>query len=199
MKLRYSPTSPYVRKVMIVAKETGLDGKIEIVETKLGPDSDILQQNPLGKVPTLIADDGQILFDSPVICEFLDSQSNGAKLFPPAGPARWKTLALQALGDGLLDASVARRVESMRPAASQSADWIAKQAGVMGRSLDLLEKKAAELDGPLTIGQVTVGCALGYLDFRFADDKWGKTRPKLAAWWEKFSQRPSVTATAPRG
>ena len=109
MKLRYSPTSPYARKVLIVAKETGLDGKIQIVETKLGPDSDIHQQNPLGKVPTMVLDDGTAIFDSPVICEYIDSQSTGAKMFPPAGPARWKALVMQGLADGLMDAGKARR------------------------------------------------------------------------------------------
>ncbi len=197
MKLRYSPTSPYVRKVMVVAKETGLDGKIQTVETKLGPDSDILQQNPLGKVPTMILDDGFVIFDSPVICEYVDSQSKGAKMFPPAGPARWKALAMQALGDGLMDASLSRRGEMMRPADKQSPDALTKQAGVMNRALDALEKRVGELDGPVTIGQVTVGCALGYLDLRFADDQWRKSRPKLAAWFEAFSKRPSMSSTVP--
>lgn len=197
MKLRYSSTSPYVRKVMVVAKETGLDGKIQTVETKLGPDSDILQQNPLGKVPTMILDDGFVIFDSPVICEYVDSQSKGAKMFPPAGPARWKALAMQALGDGLMDASLSRRGEMMRPADKQSPDALTKQAGVMNRALDALEKRVGELDGPVTIGQVTVGCALGYLDLRFADDQWRKSRPKLAAWFEAFSKRPSMSSTVP--
>lgn len=197
MKLRYSPTSPYVRKVMAVAVETGLDGKIEKVETKLGPDSDILQQNPLGKVPTMILDDGFVIFDSPVICEYVDSQSKGAKMFPPAGPARWKALALQALGDGLMDASLSRRGEMMRPADKQSPDALSKQAGVMNRALDMLERRVGELDGPVTIGQLTVGCALGYLDLRFADDQWRKSRPKLAAWFETFSKRPSMASTVP--
>lgn len=197
MKLRYSPTSPYVRKVMVVAKETGLDSKIQTVETKLGPDSDILQQNPLGKVPTMILDDGSVIFDSPVICEYVDNLAKGAKMFPPAGPARWKALAMQALGDGLMDASLARRGEMMRPADKQSPDALAKQAGVMARALDMLEKHVAELEGPITIGQITVGCALGYLDLRFADDQWRKKRPKLAAWFEKFSKRPSMASTAP--
>lgn len=197
MKLRYSSTSPYVRKVMVVAKETGLDGKIQTVETKLGPDSDILQQNPLGKVPTMILDDGFVIFDSPVICEYVDSQSKGAKMFPPAGPARWKALAMQALGDGLMDASLSRRGEMMRPADKQSPDALTKQAGVMNRALDALEKRVGELDGPVTIGQITVGCALGYLDLRFADDQWRKSRPKLTAWFEAFSKRPSMSSTVP--
>jgi glutathione S-transferase len=197
MKLRYSPTSPYARKVMVVAKETGLDGTIQIVETKLGPDSDITQQNPLGKVPTMVLDDGSAIFDSPVICEYVDSQSKGARMFPPAGPARWKALMMQALADGLMDASLARRGEMMRPADKQSADALNKQASVMARVLDTLEKRVAELDGPVTIGHVTVGCALGYLDLRFADDQWRKGRPKLAAWYEAFAKRPSMVASAP--
>jgi len=197
MKLRYSPTSPYARKVVVVAKETGLDGKIEVIETKLGPDSDIHQQNPLGKVPTMVLDDGTAIFDSPVICEYIDSIGPAAPLFPPAGPARWTAIRQAALADGIMDASQPRRRELLRPADKQSPDALKKQAGVMARVLDTLEKRVAELDGPVTIGQVTVGCALGYLDLRFADDQWRNGRPKLAAWYEAFAKRPSMVASAP--
>lgn len=198
MKLRYSPTSPYVRKIMVLAKEAGLDGKIEPVTTKT-TDAALWSENPIGKVPTLIMDDGSALFDSPVILEYLDSLHGGAKFIPPSGPQRWKALKLEALADGILDAAVLRRGESLRPPANQSPDFLAKQGQVVARCLDALEKDAASLDGPLTVGTITVGCALGYLDFRFAADAWRKGRSKLAAWYEAFSKRPSMASTVPPG
>ena len=199
MKLRYSPTSPYVRKVLAAAIETGLDKGIERVPVNFtDPKSDLPRQNPLGKVPTLVTDEGETLFDSPVICEYLDSKSAGAKLFPREGAPRWKALRLQALADGILDAAVGRRQEGMRPANMRSKDVDAKQATAVERSLDALEGDAGALEGALTIGQVAVGCALGYLDFRFAPDRWREKRPKLAAWYDKFSKRPSMAATAPK-
>ncbi|MFO0995790.1 MAG: glutathione S-transferase N-terminal domain-containing protein [Alphaproteobacteria bacterium] len=196
MKLRYSPTSPYVRKVMVLAKEAGLDRKIEAVTTNT-TDPALWGENPLGKVPAFVTDDGTVLFDSPVILEYLDSLHAGAKFIPPSGPQRWKALTLEALADGILDAALLRRGESLRPQANQSAEFFAKQGQVIERSLDVLEKDVASLNGPLTVGIITVGCALGYLDFRFAADAWRKGRPKLAAWYEAFSKRPSMASTAP--
>jgi len=199
IKLISHPFSPYGRKVKITAAMKGVDGDIQMdtADTNKPVNEELRAQNPLSKIPVMIAADGMHIYDSPVICEYVDSQSKGAKMFPPAGPARWKALAMQALGDGLMDASLSRRGEMMRPADKQSPDALTKQAGVMNRALDTLEKRIAELDGPVTIGQVTVGCALGYLDLRFADDQWRKSRPKLAAWFEAFSKRPSMSSTVP--
>lgn len=199
MKLRYSPTSPYVRKVMIVAIETGLIGKIEQQPTNVwSADTDIGKQNPLGKVPTLATDDGVVLFDSPVICEYLDSLHGGAKLFPPAGPARWKALRQQAIADGVLDASVLARLEANRPQERVSQDWIIRQKRAVARAMDTLEAEAGELGGAMTIGQIAVGCACGYLDLRFAADRWRQTRPKLAAWYETMAKRKSFLDTVPK-
>ena len=198
MKLRYSPTSPYVRKVMVTALETGVEGRIERIPTNVwDPASDIAADNPLGKVPALITDGGEILFDSPVICEFLDSLHDGVKLFPPSGGARWTALRRQALGDGILDAAVGRLLEGKRPDGERSDAWAARLSAAVERSLDFLEDKADALGGAVTIGHITIACALGYLDFRFPDEVWRTDRPALADWFEEFAERRSIVETIP--
>ena len=202
MKLFFNHASPFVRKVRVFARETGLDGKIEEVTTMVSPvqeNADLAQANPLKKIPALVLDDGTTVFDSPVICEYLDSVHTGRKLFPASGPARWAALKLQATGDGILDAGVLCRYEmAIRPKEFQWAGWIAGQKTKWNGGLDLLEKEAGTLDGEPTIGGITVACALGWLDFRYGDDEWRKGRPKLAGWFEKFSARPSMQATMPK-
>lgn len=196
MKLRYSPTSPYVRKVMVTALETGLDKRIKTVPTNpWDPDTDLINDNPLGKVPALSIKGGDTLFDSPVICEFLDSLHSGPKLFPNAGGSRWTILKLHALADGILDAAVACVVEGKRPKELQSKDWVARQQKTIERSLAALEKAMPELDGrQLTIAHIAAACALGYLDFRKPIDEWREGRPKLDQWYSEFSKRPSMEA-----
>lgn len=197
MKLRFSPTSPYVRKVMITAIETGQESVIEKIPTNpWAPDTDLPRDNPLGKVPALLMDNGMILYDSPVICEFLAARV-GAELVPPGGARRWQVLALQALGDGILDAAVARLLEGRRPEAMRNAEWIERQKQALGRGLDRLEELAGDWGTALTLGQITVGAALGYLDFRFAGDEWRSGRAALADWYETFSGRPAMTGTVP--
>lgn len=200
MKLYFNAASPFVRKVRVAARETGLDKKIEEVVTAVSPikaNADLAQANPLVKIPTLVADDGTALFDSPVICEYLDSLHSGRKLFP-SGAARWSALKLQATGDGVLDAGILCRYELvLRPQDLHWQDWIAGQKTKWHAGLDLLERDAGALAGEPTIGNITVGCALGWLDFRWSDDDWRKTRPKLARWYEQFSARPSMLATVP--
>ena len=199
MKLRYSPTSPYVRKVVVTAAETSLSDRIELVVTNTrDPGSDLPGDNPLGKVPTLITDDGMRLFDSPVICEYLDSLHDGPKLFPAAGGARWTALRLQALGDGLLDAGLLCMLEGRRPADERSAGFVAIQKGKIAAAVAALEAEASGFGNALTIGTITVGCALGYLDFRFADEDWRAEHPTLAAWNAKFAARPSMVASVPQ-
>lgn len=198
MKLRYSTTSPFARKVEVTAHELGLAEKVERVPTDLSdPNSDLVKINPLRKIPALVADDGTVLYDSPVICEYLDSLVGG-RLFPPGGPDRWTALRRQALADGIMDAGVSTRFEMLRPAGTKSEDWMARWRAAIARSVDALEREAEDLAGGLTIGQVAIACALGYLDFRFAADEWRKGRPKLAAWYEAFARRPSMTATLPK-
>ena len=198
MKLRYSPTSPYVRKVTVAAIETGLEKRIERILTIPASAPDLPGDNPLGKVPTLILDDGERLFDSPVIVEYLDSLHSGAKIVPASGNARWKALKLQALADGILDAAVLRVMEGRRPANEQSKTWSERQKKVVDRSLDWLEQNAAQLDDSPTIGNITVAIAGDYLDFRFGSEGWRKGRPKLAAWQKRFAARPSMRETYPK-
>jgi len=198
MKLRYSPTSPYVRKVTVTAIETGLDERIERVTTDIRePAEDFLADNPLGKVPALTTDDGLVLFDSPVICEYLDSLHGGHKLYPVAVPQRWRTLRLMALGDGILDAAVLRRMETLRAAKEQSPTWIERQKVKVSRGLDMLEREVPRFAREITIGQVTVGSCLDWLDFRFPDEDWRIGRPMLADWYSMFMTRPSMQATVP--
>lgn len=197
MKLRYSPASPYVRKVMITAIETGQESIIERIPTNpWHSETDLPADNPLGKVPALVVDEGLTLFDSPVICEYLCSRV-GASLVPGEGRARWRTLRLQALGDGILDAAVLRLLEGRRPGEMQNPDWIERQKRTIRRGLDALAEDVENWGDEVTLGQITAGAALGYLDFRFADDEWRKGRPALAGWYETFAQRPSMTRTVP--
>ncbi len=200
MQLRYSPTSPYVRKVVVTAMEIGLDTEIEKIPTNpWDAATDLPSDNPIGKVPALVIDGARVLFDSPVICEYLDNLHDGAKLFPPSGEARWSALRLQALGDGILDAAVLRLLEGRRPEERRSPDWVERQKNVVNRALDTLDKEADGLErDAASIGHVTIGCALGYLDFRFPNDDWRRGRPKLTQWYEKFSQRASMKETVPK-
>lgn len=202
MKLRYSATSPYVRKVLVSAMETGQDGQIERIATDVwSPETDIVDDNPLGKVPTLITDDGLVLCDSPLICEYLDSRHQGRKLIPPAGRERWAALNFQVLGSGILDAAVAQIVEHRVRTPEQRSDaWLARQSGKIAATLDHLEQDAAAgaFNGPVTLGTITLGCALGYLDFRFAEQDWRQDRPALAAWYNGFAKRPAMLATVPK-
>ncbi|HEX7198720.1 MAG TPA: glutathione S-transferase N-terminal domain-containing protein, partial [Dongiaceae bacterium] len=169
MKLRYSPASPFVRKVLVQAMETGLSSKIEQVPTVTSdPASGLVKENPLGKIPSLTLDDGSALYDSPVICEYLDSLHDGARMFPAAGPKRWTALRRQALADGMMDAAVGRRVESLRPDNEKSPSGMEAQRAKVSAGLDALEAEVDQFGNDLDIGLIAIGCALGYLDLRFA-------------------------------
>lgn len=200
MQLRYSQTSPYVRKVMMVAHEVGLADRIELSPTNVwAPDSPIVRDNPLAKIPTLLTDDGLVLFDSPVIAEYLDSLHAGRRLFPAAGRDRWVALRQQALGDGICDAAVLRRLETLRPEHLRSADWDARQRAAIQRAFTRLEAEADELPPPdaPTIGSLALLSAMAYMDFRFAHEPWRLGHSRLAHWFEAASARPSFTATMP--
>jgi glutathione S-transferase len=198
MKLAFSPASPYVRKVTACAIKRGLNDKIE--RLKIGTtDPALLQYNALSKVPTLITDDGACLFDSPVICEYLDSIGPAPKLFPPAGPARWKALTQEALADGILDATQPRRRELTLPQDEGRKGYIALQQGKVARAVAEFEKQASSLGNLDTIGEITIGCALGYLDFRYANEPWRAGNPKLTAWYEKVVKLPPLAETMPVG
>jgi glutathione S-transferase len=201
MKLHWSPRSPFVRKVMIVAHETGVAGKLECVRTvaaTIKPHPELMIDNPLSKIPTLVLGDGTVLYDSPVICEYFDGLHDGPKLFPAAPRERMTALRRQALGDGWLDALILWRAEVMRPAGQQSPQYLASFATRTDATLAALEREAAELQASaFSIGHVAIGCALAYLDFRYADRQWRKGHPRLAAWHASFVARPAVQATEP--
>jgi glutathione S-transferase len=201
MQLHYNVASPFVRKVMAVAIETGQAERLEQAKrlpSPVAPVAELTADNPLGKIPCLVTDDGMALYDSRVICEYLDSLHDGARMFPAAGPARWTALRRQALGDGIMDAGILARYETfLRPEAHRWAEWIDHQKQKFRRGLDALEREAAGLDA-VDIGTITIACALGYLDFRYPDEGWRASRPQLAAWLERFAERPSIATTAPQ-
>jgi glutathione S-transferase len=201
MKLHWSPRSPFVRKVMIVAHEVGIADKLDCVRTvaaTMKPHAELMLDNPLSKIPTLVLDDGTVLYDSPVICEYFDGLHRGPKLFPAAGPARLTALRRQALGDGWLDALILWRAEVMRPAEQQSQPYLASFSARNEATLDLLEREAPALaSNELSIGHIAIGCALAYLDFRYASRQWRNDHPQLAAWHATFAARPSFRATEP--
>jgi glutathione S-transferase len=197
VRLCFSPTSPYVRKVRACAITRGIDHLIELVPTDANASLPMFVAiNPLSKVPALVTDDGIALFDSPVICEYLDSIGDAPPMFPSPGVPRWRALKFQAMGDGILDASVPRRGEMMKPQDEGRAAWVARQRAAVDRTLDALE--ADPPHRAIDIGSVTVACALGYLDFRFAAQPWRETHPKLAAWYETFAQNRGIADTVPK-
>jgi glutathione S-transferase len=199
MKLHWSPRSPFVRKVMIVAHEHGVVGRIDCVRTVAAtakPHAELMADNPLSKIPTLVLDDGTVLYDSPVICEYLDALDGAPKLFPREPKARMTALRRQALGDGFLDMMVLLRDEKMRkhPSEQHVASTLARKAAVLAS----LEREAESLTTtPFGIGHIAIGCALSYLDFRFAEDNWRKGHLRLANWHAAFTARPAVRATQP--
>jgi glutathione S-transferase len=196
MKITASAASPYVRKVMACAIARGIDNQLE-KWTIATTDPVLSDSNPLGKVPTLITDEGVALFDSPVICEFLDSVGSAPGLFPAAGSARWTALRLQAIGDGILDASQPRRRELALPQDDGRVAYIDLQRGKVARAVAVLEKEAASLGTLKTIGDIAVACALGYLDFRFAHEPWRPGHPKLEAWYDSVVGLPPIAKTVP--
>ncbi len=201
MKLYHSPTSPYVRKVMLVLHETGLVDSVTLVPasgTPLEPAQGLLSANPLGKVPALERADGPTLYDSRVICRYLDSVHDGRRLYPE-GAALFTTLTLEALADGALDAALLAIYESrLRPEAIRFQPWVDGQLDKVRRALDALEGAwLAHLRGPTDAGALAVAAALGYLDFRFPELAWREGRRGLAAWFETAATRPGFAETAP--
>jgi glutathione S-transferase len=197
MKLFYSPTSPFVRKVVACAITRGLDSRIERIRTDAhASPAALLTANPLSKVPALLTDDGVALFDSPLICEYLDSIGDEPPLFPHHGAHRWVALRYQALADGIMDAAVLARGESVRPQEAARLANIERQKAAVARGLAMLED-APPSDGLPDIGGISVACALGYLDFRYADDAWRNHHPRLAQWFAGVSALPGLAETAP--
>lgn len=199
MKLHYSAASPYVRKVMACAIARGLEGGIEKITTNphASPD-DLLANNPLSKVPALVADDGTAVHDSPVICEYLDMIGDAPALFPPTGtPARLAAQVMHATADGILDAAVARRLQGQWPQDEGRKAFDGRQKAAVGRALDVLEANPPA--GLSDIGAIAVACALGYLDFRFPHEPWREAHPRLAAWFADVSKLRPIAETVPVG
>lgn len=201
MKLHWSPRSPFVRKVVILLKETGLESRVQLVRSVAAiatPNPAIMADNPLSQIPALVLPGGEPLYDSPVICEYLDSLHDGPRFFPAAGPARWTALRRQALGDGMLSVLLIWRQERMKTPAQQLDSWLRAFALKISTALDRLEDEAPALaDSGFDIGHLTLGCTLSYLDYRFADLDWRAGRPQLASWHAGFCLRPSAQATVP--
>ncbi len=197
MRLFGTKTSPYSRKIRLVAAELGV--AVDFVEVAFNdPPADFAAANPLRKAPTLIADDGTAIYDFPVIAEWLCAEHGGDHLLPARGPKRWAVLTTEALADGVLDSVVSVRYESQRPAAQQSADWIDKQLGKVRRSLEALEVDTAwRPSDAVDLGQIAVASALGYIALRMPDLLDRSLYPGLLAWQDRFSERPSMVATAP--
>jgi glutathione S-transferase len=201
MKLHWSPRSPFVRKVMIVAHEVGVVDKLQCVRTvaaMMKPHPELMIDNPLSKIPTLVLDDGTALYDSAVICEYFDGLHRGPKLFPESPHERMTALRRQALGDGWLDALVLWRGELMRPVEQQSQPYLTSFAARNEAALATVEREAPELQSSgFSIGHIALGCALAYLDFRFADRRWRNHHPRLAAWHATVAARDSFRSTEP--
>lgn len=200
MKIYYAAASPFVRKCLVAASELGLRDRIELVSAAAHPvnrDKTVVAHNPLGKIPTLITDDGDVLYDSRVICEYLNTLGDG-HLIPREGKARFRVLVEQALADGVMDAAVLTRYETFaRPEALRWNDWIGGQLEKVTSGLAMLESRAALLGDRVDIGTIALGCMLGYLDFRFASLGWRDGHPNAAAWFAQFGARDSMTATRP--
>ena len=194
MKLTMSPASPYVRKARALAIKRGVADRIEMW-TIATSSPELAALNPLSKIPTFVTDDGQVLYDSPVVCEYIDSLGDAPPCIPPSGPARWRALTLAALGDGILDATQPRRREVALPQDDGRKEYIANQQGKVARALDALEKET--LGDLETIGDITVACALGYLDFRYPNEPWRPGHPKLTAWYERVVKLPPMAQTMP--
>ena len=197
MKGYGATVSPFTRKVRVAAIETGQDNLIEwemVVMTER-PVA-LSENNPLDKVPVVILDDGRQLYDSPVICEYLDSLHDGPKLIPRDGEARWEVLRLQALGDGVCDAAVLYGAEMRRPEAFRFQPFIERQLAKIAAGLDRFEEEIDQLDGPLTIAPIAVATGMNYMELRECMPDWREKRPRLTAWYETFCRRPSMVETA---
>ena len=199
MKLYSSGTSPYARKVRAMAIECGIANRIDLVPQSPRDDANgYLSKNPLARIPALELEDGRVLFDSPVICEYLDSLHDGRRMFP-AAPERWAALKRQALGDGILDAAVPARLESVRPANEQSADFIRLSRANIARTVGHLDAdaRAGRLPAGGVMRTLAIAWALGYLDFRIADMAWRENAAALAGWFSDFGSRPAIAETVP--
>lgn len=200
MKLIYSVPSPYARKARVVLIEARLEGQVETEAIDPWADpAGFRDDNPLGKVPTLVRDDGPPLFQSNAVCEYLAARGT-AHLYPADPDNHWVALRQLALADGILDASVTVRMElTFHEPGTISQKLVERQEYSVALALDALEAEVETLGGPVTIGQIAVACALSYRDFRFAEVDWRTSHPKLSKWFAGFAERASMMATDPTG
>lgn len=201
MKLLHGTVSPFVRKVMVTLHELGLQDRVAlepVTVSATAPSPTVVAHNPIGKIPTLILDNGEALYDSTVICEYLASLAGDIRLFPAAGDARWQTLRLNTLADGLVIAGVLARNELGREAAKRWDAVYQAQWTKVENCLKTLEQQAHLLADTPTMAEISVGCAVGWVDFRVTDYDWRTGRPRLAAWFDRIRERPSFQASAPR-
>lgn len=198
MKLYCSHTSPFARKVRVLVREKGALARVteETISAMEDP-ATLHEANPLGKVPALILPDGSSYFDSPLICEYLDVTLEGPSMIPGSHVERFRVLRHQALADGIMDAAVSLIFERARPEAQRSEMWMGRWQRAIERSLGLLEDEVVSLDGPVDLGVIAVGAALGYLDFRHGALGWQERQTELAGWWRDLAKRPSFVETAP--
>ncbi|MEE9677924.1 glutathione S-transferase [Pseudomonas moraviensis] len=203
MTLYHNTLSPFVRKVMVLLHETGQQDRVALqdcVLSPVSPDPALIADNPLSKIPALRLADGNVIHDSRVILEYLDQQHVGNPLIPREGAARWRRLTLASMADGIMDASVMVRYETvLRPVEKHWDEWLDAQRDKIRRALAVLESESiAELTSHFDVAAISVACALGYLDLRFPDMDWRAANPQLANWYFEVSQRPSMVATMPK-
>ena len=201
MRLLSSPTSPYARKVRMTLIEKGLADQVTVdAAVPLGTAEEaaaVRRVNPLAKIPALVLDTGEALYDSPVICEYLDSLGTGPTLLPAAGPARWTALRRQALGDGVADAAFNIVMEHRRPEAQRSTEWLDRWARAVHGAADALEQELAHGALGFDLGAIALSAAFGYVDFRLPQIDWRAGRPRLTEAFAELAARPSFVATAP--
>ncbi len=200
MKLQYAPTSPFVRKVMVLLHETGhLEDvtPVPVATTPVSPDAGLSAKNPLLKIPALERDEGPTLYDSRVICAYLDDLWQTGLY--PSGTRHWDTKTLEATADGIMDAAVLMTYEGrIRPEEKQWDGWVDAQWAKIASAISALNDKwISHLSGRLDMGQIAVACALAYVDFRHEGRDWRGANPELAAWFATFAERPSMVATQP--
>lgn len=197
MQLWYASTSPFARKVRVAAEELGLTGRLELIEVDPWTSTRLRALNPLAKVPTLVLDQGDCLYESAVICDYFDALGPERRLIPPAGPDRWRALRLQGLADGASAAAGRLFADEHRPRNERSDAVMERQRQALAAALEAVE--AERLDAEIcTVGEISVGVLLGYLDFRWPDREWRRVRPALSEWFASFSGRASMVRTEHR-
>lgn len=206
MRLFTTPASPWVRKCVVSILELGLQDQVELIPTRwphswatttVEFDSAFLDATPVARIPALVTDNGLRLTDSGVICDYLNAELGGYRLLPADGAARWQLLSVISITNGLIEAQISRRAELLRNASERSGDYIEKMRQREHRCFAALEPAAAEFGAGVDLAQIAVAAACGYADFRYPDDDWRGASPRLARWFERFSERPSMRATMP--